>query len=246
MAERTCIAVDLAKSVFEIAVSTRPGRVRERLRLSRAQLLQEIEERKWAEEMLRESRIFAESIVETIREPLLVLDSELRIIKTNRSFNQIFKIKPQQVIHKLFHKINGSRWDIPELLEKLYRVLPENSQFERFEVTRDFGRLGVRTMLLNARPIYRMEVDTNLILLAIDDITDRVLAQEAARRLVRGVESAAEAIIMTNIDGIIEYVNPAFTTLTGYESGEGTELGARALTSQPKPFHGISMPPSFM
>jgi PAS domain S-box-containing protein len=190
------------------------------LTLAGEEVQQEIEERKWAEAMLQESRVFAESIVETIREPLLVLDSELRIIKVNRSFHQAFRIKPQQVINKLFYQISNGLWNIPELLEKLKSVLPEDAQFERYEVTRDFGKLGERTMLLNARPIYRKEVDTNLILLAMDDITDRVKAQEAARRLVRGIESAAEAVIMTNVQGDITYVNPAFTALTGYEARE--------------------------
>jgi PAS domain S-box-containing protein len=190
------------------------------LTLAGEEMLQEIEERKWAEEMLRESRAFAESIVETIREPLLVLDSELRIIKTNRSFNQFFGVKPQQIVNKLFYKINNATWDIPELLDELKQVLPLNTQLELYEITRDFGKLGRRTMLLNARPIYRKEVDTNLILLTIDDITDRVKAEEEARRLARGLESAAEAIIMTDTDGVIEYVNPAFTILTGYETDE--------------------------
>jgi PAS domain S-box-containing protein len=181
---------------------------------------QEIEERRWAEERLHESRMYAERIVETIREPLLVLDADLRIIRANRSFFDIFKVKPKKIMDHFFHEICEAQWNIADLLEKLKTILPEDTFFEDYEVTQFFGAIGVRTMLLNARRIYRGDIDNNLILLAMEDITARKKAEEEARRLVRGIESAAESIFMTNSDGEIQYVNPAFTKLTGYASDE--------------------------
>ncbi|RMF69663.1 MAG: PAS domain-containing sensor histidine kinase, partial [Calditrichaeota bacterium] len=180
----------------------------------------EIEERKWTESLLHESRVFAESIVETIREPLLVLDSELRVIKGNRSFFETFSLTVEQVADRTLPEIGKGEWDVPDLVEKMREIIPQGTQLENYEITLEFDGLGTKTLLLSARRIYQNDVETNLILLAMQDVTERVAAQAEVRRLAQGIECAAESILMTDLDGVIRYVNPAFTTQTGYAPEE--------------------------
>lgn len=201
------------------------------LYLANEEVQEEMEERKWAEELLRESRLFAESIVESIREPLLVLDTELRVIRANQSFYTTFNLKPKRTLTRALGEIGRGQWNDPELLEKLGRVIPKAAHFEDYEMTRAFKGIGSKTILLNARRIDQKDVKTNLILLTMYDITERKIAQEEARRLARGVESAAESIIMTDVDGAILYVNPAFTELTGYTADEVIGQKANILKS---------------
>jgi len=134
----------------------------------------ELEEaQKKAEIKVREARDFAEGIVATIREPLLVLDRNLKVISANRSFYKLFKTLPPETEGKVIYELGNQQWDIPKLKELLDKILPQNTSFDNFEVTHDFPGLGRRTMLLNARRIYREANKTQMILLAIEDITER-------------------------------------------------------------------------
>jgi PAS domain S-box-containing protein len=134
-------------------------------------------ERKRAEQDIRDARQFAESIVATVREPLLVLDSDLRVITANRSFYQTFQVTPEKTENRLLYDIGDRQWDIPKLRELLEKILPKNTVFNDFEVEHDFPTIGRRMMLLNARRIYREGNKTQTILLAIEDITDRMKAE---------------------------------------------------------------------
>jgi PAS domain S-box-containing protein len=120
-----------------------------------------------------EARRYAESIVETVREPLLVLDADLKIISANRNFYRTFKVDPEETIGSFIYNLGNKQWDIPKLRELLEEVLPEKEAFDDFEVTHDFQNIGHKIMLLNARQIYRKDIDTKIILLAIEDITER-------------------------------------------------------------------------
>lgn len=148
----------------------------------------EIEERKWAEEMLKESRIYAESIVETIREPLLVLDANLRVIRANRSFYQTFKVKPKKTLNKFVYQLDQGHWNVPDLLRRLKKTIYKDEHLEGYEMTREFGPIGLKTLLINARRIYQEEVETNLILLTIDDITERKRTEEALQERTQALE----------------------------------------------------------
>jgi PAS domain S-box-containing protein len=139
---------------------------------------QEMEERRWTEERLHESRIFAESIVETIRESLLVLDSELRVIRANRSFFQQFGLNPPEVVNNYFRDLGNGMWDVPDFLHELHKEITRGNRLEHYEITREFGELGMRTMLVSARLIYQNLTETNLILLTIEDITERKRTQQ--------------------------------------------------------------------
>ena len=120
----------------------------------------------------RVDQIF-EDIVETIREPLLVLDQDLRVVTVSRSFYEFFKVKPEETVGQLIYDLGNKQWDIPKLRELLETILPEKTTFDNYEVEHDFATIGRRTMLLNARQIERGMGKERIILLAIEDITER-------------------------------------------------------------------------
>lgn len=129
---------------------------------------------------------YAESIVDTVREPLLVLDAKLNVISANRSFYRVFVASPEETEGRLVYEIGNRQWNIPKLRELLEEILPQNSSFEDFEVEHEFSVIGKRVMLLNARRLYRKTNHTHMILLAIEDITEwrrleEVLLEEKER-----------------------------------------------------------------
>ena len=108
--------------------------------------------------LAQETRDYAESIVETVREGLLVLDADLRVILANRSFYETFKVKPGETEGQLLYDLGDRQWDIPKLRELLEEILPTDTTFDKFEVEHKFKIIGRRVMSLNARRIYR-EID---------------------------------------------------------------------------------------
>ena len=120
-----------------------------------------------------EALAYAESIIDTIREPLIVLDQDLRVVKVNRSFYKLFKVKPEETVGQLIYDLGNKQWDIPKLRELLDTILPQKTSFDNYEVEHDFATIGKRIMLLNARQIQRVLGKERIILLAIEDITDR-------------------------------------------------------------------------
>jgi two-component system CheB/CheR fusion protein len=119
-----------------------------------------------------EARNYCQGIVETLREPLLVLDGDLRVISANSAFYQVFQGVPQETENRLIYELGDRQWDIPALRKLLEEILPQDSVFQDFSVAADFPHIGRRTMLLNARRLPR-EGNKDLILLALEDITGR-------------------------------------------------------------------------
>ena len=113
------------------------------------------------------------NILGSIREPLLVLGPDLKIIKANPSFYQAFNVKPDETEGSLIYDLGNGQWDIPKLKELLEHILPQNTTFHDFEVEHNFESIGRKIMHLNARRIYRERNQTQLILLAIEDVTER-------------------------------------------------------------------------
>ena len=134
-----------------------------------------------------ESHEYAESIINTIREPLLALDQDLRVVSVSRSFYDFFKVKPEETMGQLIYDLGNKQWDIPKLRELLETILPLQATFDNYEVEHDFATIGRRTMLLNARQIQRAFGKEQIILLAIEDITDR-------REIEIGLEKAHEEL----------------------------------------------------
>ena len=120
-----------------------------------------------------EASEFAESIINTVREPLIALDQDLRVVTVSRSFYEFFKVKPEETVGQLIYDLGNKQWDIPKLRELLETILPQKTTFDNYEVEHDFATIGRRIMLLNARQIQRVLGKERIILLAIEDITER-------------------------------------------------------------------------
>ncbi|MFZ4441430.1 MAG: PAS domain S-box protein, partial [Syntrophales bacterium] len=140
-----------------------------------------------------ESSRYAESIVETVREPLLVLDPDLKIISANHSFYRSFQVDPAETIGSFIYDLGNGQWDIPSLRELLETILPQKTTFDDYEVEHDFTTIGKRTMLLNARQIQGVLGKDRIILLAIEDITELKL-KEANNLLEKMVEERTKQL----------------------------------------------------
>jgi len=111
-------------------------------------------------------------IVDAVREPLVILDGDLKVISASRSFYDAFKVTPEETENKLIYELGCRQWDIPDLRRLLEEIIPEHTLFDNFEVEHDFPAIGKRTMLLNARRIPGAPGKPKIILLAIEDITE--------------------------------------------------------------------------
>ena len=127
----------------------------------------------------------ARAIVDTVRDPLLVLDQELRIVAASRSFHQIFQIIDQDIPGRLIYEIEGGQWNIPELRTILETVAKDHATVKGYEVDRDFPRVGRRIMLLDARKVFYAEAGHTTTLLAFEDVTDRRAIEGKVQELLR-------------------------------------------------------------
>ena len=135
-----------------------------------------------------EGRVLAQAIVDTIREPLLVLDKELRVVAASRSFYLTFKIDRQDVQGRPVYALGNGQWNIPELRLLLEKIGPQRAAMEDYEVQLDFSGLGRRAMLLNARQVFYRGNARTLILLAIEDVTDRRAREREMAELLQQKE----------------------------------------------------------
>lgn len=122
---------------------------------------------------IEKARDYAVAIVETVREPLVVLDAKLRVITANRSFYKIFQVKKKDTEKKLIYKLGNGQWDNPKLRHLLEKILPHKTFFYDFEIEHDFPTIGKRTVLLNARKVIQKNNNVPMILLAIEDVTEK-------------------------------------------------------------------------
>jgi two-component sensor histidine kinase len=130
----------------------------------------------------------AQSIVDTVREPVLVLDKGLRVVAASRSFYSHFKVSPEDTQGRLLYALGDGQWDIPKLRVLLEKIIPEHGVMESYEVEHQFPDLGLRTMYLNARRVsYKAGAETT-ILLGIEDVTDRRILEREKDDLLRQKE----------------------------------------------------------
>ena len=125
-----------------------------------------------------------DNILGSVHESLVVLDSDLKVLKANHSFYRTFQVKPEETDGMLIYDVGNRQWDIPKLRELLEDILPQNSEFHDFEVEHNFEVIGQKIMHLNARRIYRESKQTQMILLAIEDVTERVFYKRHLEELV--------------------------------------------------------------
>jgi two-component system, chemotaxis family, CheB/CheR fusion protein len=138
---------------------------------------------------LRRAREYAESIVATVREPLLVLDADLCVQTASRSFYATFQVTPEETEGRFLYDLGEGQWDIPEL-RRLLEGSPQDNRLDGYEVAQEFEHIGRKTMLLNARRLFQESGQSSLTLLAIEDITARKQLETALRQRVEDLAAA--------------------------------------------------------
>lgn len=191
----------------------------------------------------RQSLEFAEDIINTVREPLIVLDQDLRVVTVNRSFYDFFQVTPEETVGHLIYDLGNKQWDIPKLRERLKTILPNHTTFDNYEVEHDFDTIGRRSILLNARQIEQVRGKERIILLAIEDITERSrledLLEESEFRYRRLFETASDGILLLEKkEGHVTHSNPAIEKMLGYSEAEclGKELDALGISIDRRDF----------
>ncbi len=142
------------------------------------------------------SKVFMDiftNILSSVREPLVILDPNLKVVKANQSFYMTFRVKPEATEGVVIYDLGNGQWNIPRLKELLENILPENTVFNDFEVEHDFDTIGPKIMHLNARRIYRNSRKTELILLAIEDVTEK---EHYRRNLEQIVETRTADLVL--------------------------------------------------
>lgn len=157
----------------------------------------DITQQKHAEQTTIEAWQFAESVTNTIQESLLVLDQDLRVVSANQTFYKAFGVSPEDTQGRLIYDLGNRQWDIPELRRLLEDILPHNSTFENYEVEHQFEHIGHRTMLLNARRIYRQSQETQMILLTIVDNTVRKEQERKIHEHQQELATLTEELLLT-------------------------------------------------
>jgi len=137
----------------------------------------------FAEHLWEKSWTYIKTVVDVVREPVLVLDKDLRVMIANDPFYRTFQVDAKATEGTLVYKLGNNQWDIPTLRKLLEDILPKNSFFKGFEVSHDFPVIGRKVMILNARQIHFKDDAVSeklppIILLAMEDITDMIVVAE--------------------------------------------------------------------
>ncbi len=154
---------------------------------------------------------YSQDIVDTVREPLLMLDTTLLIHSANRAFYQTFKVTPEETEHHLIYELGNGQWDIPDLRRLLEDVVPKSLVFNDFELVHTFPVIGRRVMLLNARKL-KAGNHGELLVLAMEDVTERRRAEEEVARAAADLE-AIETFSQNIVDTVREPLLMLDTTL---------------------------------
>ena len=131
-----------------------------------------------AEEIWDKGLTFIKFVVDTAREPFLLLDKDLKIISANDSFYKFFAASQEESEGKKVYDIGNKQFDIPHLRKLLEDILPKNTFFKDFEVEHDFPIIGKKVILLNARMVYLQEGRIPMIILAMEDVTEMMAVAE--------------------------------------------------------------------
>jgi two-component system CheB/CheR fusion protein len=175
-------------------------------------------------EELSQSVTYAEAIVETIREPLLVLNSDMHIETVNKAFLQLFKRNPEEIIGQFFFSVSQGLWDIKELKDKLKEIISLNKSFENFELTHYFDEAGEMILSFNAMRLNQENKDKPKYLIVIEDITERKHSEELLKtneeRLRLLIQNAFDIITIFAENGDIIYESESIEEILGYTPAE--------------------------
>ena len=173
--------------------------------------------------LVEEIQNYAQNIVDTVREPLLILDATLRVRSANRAFYQTFHVSPDETEGRLIYELGNGQWDIPDLRTLLEDIVPKSSIFDDFELEHTFPAIGRRVMLLNARKLQAGH-HGELLVLAMEDVTARKRAEEAllkAGALQSAIFNSANfSSIATDEKGVIQIFNVGAERMLGYAAAE--------------------------
>ncbi|MBU1343501.1 MAG: PAS domain S-box protein [Proteobacteria bacterium] len=172
-----------------------------------------------------ESNPLFKNIVESISEAILILNADLNILFANKNFYNLFKVQPEETLGHLIYDIGNQQWDIPELRKLLETILPQQTSFDDYEVDHHFPTIGRRTMRLNARQVEQDSDKVLIILLIIEDITERKQAEielmDSEEQYRRLFETADDGILLLEKRELkICHANPAISLLLGYSNDE--------------------------
>ena len=202
-------------------------------------IFRSIADRREAEREVQSALDYAANIVETVRESMLVLDKELKIVSANRSFYKGFRVSPNSIVGRPLFELGGGDWDDPELRRLLEEIVSKSESFDGFVVEREFATLGYRRMLLNARKVFRETNNSTLILLAIEDDTERHELEKAKLRIQDEyrymVEQVSDyAVFMFDENGIATSWNEGVAAVLGYQENEfiGNDVGPMIFTDE--------------
>src|SRR5256714_11391625 len=166
---------------------------------------------------------YSQDIVDTVREPLLMLDTTLRVHSANRAFYQTFHVSAEETEGRLIYELGNGQWDIPALRTLLEDVVPKSSVFNDCELEHTFPVIGRRAMLLNARKLQAGH-HGELLVLAMEDVTARRRAEEAlleAGALQSAIFNSANfSIIATDEKGVIQIFNVGAERMLGYAAAD--------------------------
>lgn len=188
-------------------------------------VFRDVTERHTQDRRVRDALTYADNIIATLRIPFLVLDGSLRVVTANGAFYRNFHVSPEETADCLLYDLGGGQWNIPKLRELLGEILPKHNTFDDFRVEHDFPSIGRKVMLLNARRIRKPGDASELILLAIEDITERSRVEAALQvsemRYRRLFEAAKDGILILDTrSGRITDANPFMSELLGYSHAD--------------------------
>ena len=165
------------------------------------------------------SDISFHDLIDTVRSSLVVLDSDLRVKSANRSFYRLFQVEEADTVGRLIYDLGNRQWDIVALRDLLERIIPQDEAVEGYEIDHDFEGIGRRTLVLNARKVFRPGNNISFLLLAIDDVTaEREASREAERawRLAQTiVDTVRDPLVILEGDMTVASANRAFLGLFG-------------------------------
>src|SRR5256884_694610 len=189
---------------------------------------------------LEQSRHYADALIESAREAILVLDDNLRVTVANSAFYRKFEVSKEDTEGNLIYELGNRQWNIPKLRELLGKITEQNTRVDDFEVQHDFLNLGPGTMLLNA---HRMEVQPgrHMILLSIEDVTQKKKQLDELKLHAALIEMANETVLVRDLEGTIHFWNRGAEEMYGWTKGEalGKSVPELLQSQYPVPFDEI-------
>jgi PAS domain S-box-containing protein len=188
--------------------------------------------------VVEETRAYADTLIETAREAILILDSNLNVVIANPAFYATFHVAPAQTVNRPIFELGNHQWDIPALRTLLQSIIQQKARVDDFEVRHEFEQIGERIMILNAR---RLRTKKSLIFLSVEDVTERRRAKEVLETHAALLDLAHDTIIVRQLDGLILFWNRGAHEMFGWDKQHvlGKTTHSLLRTEFPKPLREI-------